>query len=163
VEPESSHLIKEGGDTARIRTLIIEDSPQVRCALINLLETHPAVEIVGTAADGERGLELAAKLRPDLVIGDMELSRHNGLAIAETLRERLPALRLVLVSVHDGLMWHNLGRVNGADAFLSKHRIHLELPALIEKLFPGCARPRAVRASEASPSTMQTPQRSKSP
>ena len=39
--------------------------------MVNLLEPHAGVEIVGTAADGETGLELAGKLRPDLVIADM--------------------------------------------------------------------------------------------
>ena len=144
-----------------IRTLIIEDSPQALRAMVNLLETHPAVAIVGTAAEGETGLELAAKLHPDLVIGDMEMPRQSGLAITETLRMRFPAMRLVLVSVHDGFMWQNLCRVKGADAFLNKHRVHSELLALIEKLFPGCARLEVgqTKSCGAKPSTVKTPHR----
>jgi len=122
-----------------IRTLLIEDSSPALRALVNLLETHSAVEIVGTAADGATGLKLAGKLRPDLVIADLEMVGLGGLEVARMLRKRFPALRLVVVSIHDGLTWLNLSRANGADAFLSKHRVHAELLELIDRLFTVCA------------------------
>lgn len=107
-------------------------------AVVNLLETHPAIEVVGTASDGEAGLDLAGKLQLDLVIADLEMPGLSGLEITETLRRRFPGMRLVVVSAHDGFMWQNLSRMRGADAFLSKHRLHAELLPLIERLFPAC-------------------------
>ena len=106
--------------------------------MANLLETDPVLDIVGTATDGETGLELARKQRPDLVIADLELPVMSGLAVTEVLREEFPGMRLIVISVHDGFMWQNLSRIKGADAFLGKHRLHVELLAHIEQLFPRC-------------------------
>jgi len=121
---------------ARVRTLVIEDSPLALRAMVNLLETDPVLDIVGTATDGETGLDLAQKQRPDLVIADLELPGMSGLAITETLRKQFPGMRLVIISVHDGFMWQSLSCMRGADAFLSKHRLHIELLVLIKRLFP---------------------------
>lgn len=121
---------------ARVRTLVIEDSPLALRAMVNLLETDPVLDIVGTATDGETGLDLAQKQRPDLVIADLELPGMSGLAITETLRKQFPWMRLVVISVHDGFMWQNLSCMRGADAFLGKHRLHIELLVLIKRLFP---------------------------
>jgi DNA-binding NarL/FixJ family response regulator len=128
---------------ARIRTLVVEDSPPAMRALVNLLETDPAIEVLATAADGDAGLDLAGKLQPDLVIADMELPGISGLVMTEMLRKRFPLMRLVVVSAHDGFMWQNLSRTKGADAFLSKHRLHTELLELVELLFPMRALSRA--------------------
>jgi len=133
-----SYGLEQKKAASPIRTLIIEDSPLALRAMVNLLETHPAVEIVGTAANGETGLEVAGKLHPDLVIADMEMPGLSGLVVTEALRRRFPAMRLVVVSVHDGFMWQNLSRMRGANAFLSKHRAPAELLSLIERLFSVC-------------------------
>jgi DNA-binding NarL/FixJ family response regulator len=125
--------------TARIRTLVVEDSPPAMRAMVNLLETDPAIEVLATAADGEAALELAGKLHPDLVIADMELPGISGLAMTEVLRKRFPGICVVLISVHDGFTWQQLSRMKGADAFLSKHRLHAELLELVERLFPARA------------------------
>jgi DNA-binding NarL/FixJ family response regulator len=97
------------------------------------------MNVVGTATDGGSGLELARKQRPDLVITDLELPGMSGLEISEALRQQFPGIRVIVISVHEGCMWQNLSRRKGADAFLSKHNLHTDLLALIERLFARCA------------------------
>ena len=132
----------EAGNAAKrpIRTLVVEDSPVAMRAMTGVLRFLPAIEIVGMAGDGSEGLAFAEKYRPDLVLADMELPLMNGLILVETLRRDFPAMRLVVVSAHDGFIWQNLSQARGADAFLSKHTLHTEFPRLLERLFPETAR-----------------------
>lgn len=69
----------------KIRTVIIEDEIPAREELIYLLEQFPIVEIVGTAAHGQQGLEVILEKRPDLVFLDIEMPVMNGLELAKKL------------------------------------------------------------------------------
>lgn len=63
---------------APIRLLIVDDSAFARKVVREILSASPGVEVVGTARDGVEGLELAASLRPDLVICDLRMPNLDG-------------------------------------------------------------------------------------
>ena len=120
----------------RIRALVVEDSLVAMQAVSNLLGTHPAIELAGVARNGEQGLKMAELLQPDLVLTDMEMPDMGGLQLTEILRKKYPAMRLVVVSTHEHSLWQQLSRACGADAFVNKHRLSIELEPLIGQLFP---------------------------
>ena len=70
----------------RIKTLIIDDERPARRALRGLLEKDADIEIIGEAADGERGLESIRALRPALVFLDVQMPMMTGLELLEQLR-----------------------------------------------------------------------------
>ncbi len=70
----------------KIRVLIAEDQSMVLGALAALLETEDDIEVVGQARDGEEALALAAKLRPDVVLTDIEMPKRTGLEVASALK-----------------------------------------------------------------------------
>lgn len=74
-------------DGPKIRVLVVDDSAFVRKAIARMLNGAPDVEVVGMAADGEEGLELARALHPDVITLDIQMPRLGGL---ETLRRLLP-------------------------------------------------------------------------
>lgn len=74
-------------DEPKIRVLVVDDSAFVRKAIARMLNGAPDVEVVGMAADGEEGLELARALRPDVITLDIQMPRLDGL---ETLRRLTP-------------------------------------------------------------------------
>lgn len=119
-----------------IRTIVVEDSPVAMRALANLLEAHPSIQCVGTAGDGNEGLKLIEQHEPNLVLVDMEMPGLGGLALVEMLRRKFPAMRLVVVSTHEGCVWQQLSQTRGADAFVTKHRLHTEFAELLQRLFP---------------------------
>lgn len=127
---------KELASGRGIRTIIVEDSPVAMQALANLLETHPFVQCVGSAGDDNEGLKLIEKHQPDLVLVDMEMPGLGGLALVEMLRRKFPGMRLVVVSTHEGFVWQQLSQTRGADAFVTKRRLHTEFPELLQRLFP---------------------------
>lgn len=70
------------------RILIAEDEPIIRLDLKMMLRTN-GYEVVGEAGDGDRAIELAFKLKPDLVLMDIEMPKINGLKASEVIGRQL--------------------------------------------------------------------------
>lgn len=77
--------------------LIVDDHPGFRSVARALLEAD-GFDVVGEAADGESGLAAAERLRPGLVLLDIQLPDLDGFAVAERLASAEPAMAIVLVS-----------------------------------------------------------------
>ena len=84
-----------------IRSVIIEDETLFRKLLQGFLETDDRFEIVGEARDGELGLELCLRLKPDLVLLDLGIPEVSGEQLAESLLAELPDCRVLVVSADD--------------------------------------------------------------
>lgn len=84
-----------------IRSVIIEDETLFRKLLQGFLETDDRFEIVGEARDGELGLELCLRLKPDLVLLDLGIPEVSGEQLAESLLAELPECRVLVVSADD--------------------------------------------------------------
>ncbi len=81
-----------------IRILLAEDQSLVLGALAALLDLEPDLEVVGRARDGREALQLAAEAAPDVVLTDIEMPGMTGLELAEELRRRGSAPRVVIVT-----------------------------------------------------------------
>ena len=81
-----------------IRVLIAEDQAMLRGALATLLELEPDICVVGTAEDGEMGMQLVEKLKPDVLMTDIEMPGQSGIDIAKRIREQNLATRVLIVT-----------------------------------------------------------------
>lgn len=88
-----------------MRILLVGDEPLALRRLVRMVEPLPGVEIVGVATDGGMALELAGRLRPDLVILDVEMPGPDGLAVAAGLAGSF-APRIVILSAFDRYAVH---------------------------------------------------------
>jgi two-component system nitrate/nitrite response regulator NarL len=84
-----------------IRILLVDDQPLFRRALATLIAEQPDLEIAGEAENGLRAIEMAHELRPDLVVMDVEMPVMTGVEATRRIREELPAVKVVILTVSD--------------------------------------------------------------
>jgi DNA-binding NarL/FixJ family response regulator len=99
--------------------LIVDDHPTFRATAHALLEAE-GFEVVGEAADGASALEAAARLRPDVVLLDVQLPDLDGFEVASRLTSDGDGPRIVLVSSRDGSDFGPLVERSGAAGFIPK-------------------------------------------
>ena len=87
--------------TPRTRILIADDHPLYREGVARTLNEDPALEVVGTAHDGEEALQLAGTLAPDLVLLDLSMPGAGGLAALRRLRAQWPDLRVAILTASE--------------------------------------------------------------
>lgn len=88
------------GAAAKVRIVVVDDSPGARASLRRMLEQHPALEVVGEASDAPSARALILELEPDVVTLDLALRAElDGIDLLEQLRGRRPT-RIVVVSGH---------------------------------------------------------------
>jgi DNA-binding NarL/FixJ family response regulator len=85
-----------------MRTIVLEDNTLVCDLLIHACETDLNCTVVGSAHDGTRGKELVEKLRPELLITDMNMPGCSGIDVARFCREHSPSTRILMISSHGG-------------------------------------------------------------
>ena len=84
------------------RVLVVEDEALFSELLRQGLSAEPGLEVVGVAKDGETGVRLAAELKPDSVLMDIELPGElDGIEAALQIKEDRPEVGMVILSSHD--------------------------------------------------------------
>ncbi len=81
-----------------IRVLVAEDSRAERALLVSILESDPAIRVVGEAADGAQAVEMTLRLRPDLVTMDVHMPLLDGLEATREIMVRAPTPIVVVSS-----------------------------------------------------------------
>jgi len=109
-----------GEISAPIRLLLVDDVPQVLHDLHKLLELTGLIEIVAEARNGQEAVRLAAELGPDAVLMDLEMPGMDGYTATHAIKSRLPAPRVVILSVHAGSQERQRAQAAGADEFVVK-------------------------------------------
>lgn len=84
-----------------VKVLIVDDCPIVREFMIGLLAEESGIQVVGEAANGEEGVKQAFRLRPDLIIMDIEMPVMNGLEAIEAIMQDNPTPIMVVTSYKD--------------------------------------------------------------
>ncbi|MFI6641782.1 response regulator [Streptomyces sp. NPDC050504] len=105
-----------------IRILLADDQESVRVGFRLILDSQPDMEVVGEAVDGLQAVELAGKLRPDVVLSDIRMPRLDGLEVTRRLAgpDVADPLRVVVVTTFDLDEYVHAALHNGACGFLLK-------------------------------------------
>ncbi|MCZ7663084.1 MAG: response regulator transcription factor [Thermoleophilia bacterium] len=120
------------------RLIIVDDHAVVRRGLRSVLESCRDFSVVGEAANGEEALRLAAKLRPDIVLLDLNLPGRNGLEVIPELltgADDRPAVLVLTVHADDDIVLKAV--TAGASGYVLKHASAEELVQAIRRVAAG--------------------------
>jgi DNA-binding NarL/FixJ family response regulator len=103
-----------------IRVLLADDHAIIRDGLRALLQSVPDIEVVDAVGNGRTAVQRAIELKPDVVIMDIAMPDLNGIEAARILREKLPATRVVMLSMHSDSEYLYRALDAGATGYLLK-------------------------------------------
>jgi len=106
--------------TESIRILIADDHTIVRQGLARLLEEQADLKVVGEATNGNKAIESALELKPDIVIMDIAMPRMNGLEAAKRIRKQLPGTKILILSMYSHEHYIHDLLVTGVSGYLLK-------------------------------------------
>ncbi len=85
----------------RITILLVDDQPLFREGLRTLLLVQPDFEVVGEAGNGEEAINLCRKVRPSVVLMDLQMPVLDGVAATRQLHQELPECRVIVLTTFD--------------------------------------------------------------
>ncbi|MGH9333914.1 MAG: response regulator [Vicinamibacteria bacterium] len=115
-----------------MRILVADDHEIFRRGLRSILETHERWEVCAEAENGLEAVRLVERLRPNVVILDLNMPVMDGLEALEKIHERFPELPVVVVTMELSATTASQSRQKGATAFVPKSEAVKTLTEVIE-------------------------------
>ena len=120
-----------------IRMILVDDQDVVRLGMSAILSTETEITILDTAADGEEALYLVEQHQPDLVLMDLKMPVMNGIQATRLIRERFPAVKVLVLTTYDADEWVFDAIRAGAAGYLLKDSTREELVKAIRLTIEG--------------------------
>lgn len=122
-----------------LKVLLADDQDMVRSGFALILSMEEDIEVVGQARNGKEALELAASVRPDVVLMDVQMPVMDGITATAALTEQLPGTAVLILTTFDREDYLFSALQAGASGFLLKTSDADELVAAIRKVAGGLA------------------------
>ena len=127
----------KGTMMATVRALIADDYAAIRTALTQALQAEPDIEVVGEAADGDAAVRMAERLRPEVVLMDINMPGLDGIEATRRLVQKEPGIKVIGLSVHGFEFYARRMLEAGARAYILKDGDVDELITVIEGVCRG--------------------------
>jgi two-component system invasion response regulator UvrY len=120
-----------------IKIMLVDDHRLVRAGLKRVLQEVADVEVIGEASSGEEALELTRTKIPDVVLMDINMPGIGGLEATRRLMQRMPSLKIIVVSMHLEEPYPSRMLAAGASGYISKDSAADEVVAAIRRVYAG--------------------------
>jgi len=110
-----------GNNKTKTRILIVDDHAIVRQGLIKLIETELDLMVCFEAENAKQALDALDRLKFELAIVDITLEDMNGLELVEKMKLHSPNMIILILSMHDGLLYAQRALKAGASGYVAKY------------------------------------------
>jgi DNA-binding NarL/FixJ family response regulator len=121
----------------KILVLLVDDHALVRRGFRRMLEDESDIRVAGEASDGAEAVQLAATLKPDVVVMDFALPSMNGAVAAQQILKHDPKIAVLVLSMHSEANYVRTCLDAGARGYLLKNAMDLELVDAVRRIFKG--------------------------
>jgi two-component system response regulator NreC len=120
-----------------IKVFLADDHLLFRQGIKSLLDKVVDIEIVGESSDGEEAIAKISKLKPDVVLMDITMPKINGLEATKWIREELPSVKILILTMHDTDQYLSGMLEAGASGYVVKTAASDELITAIREVYGG--------------------------
>lgn len=106
--------------SSKIRMLIVDDVEDTRKLIKDMLSFEERIEVVGEATCGEEGIKFAKKLKPDIILMDINMPNMDGLKTTEIITTEMPDAVVIIMSVQSEVEYLKKAMLNGAKEYIVK-------------------------------------------
>ena len=121
----------------KIRVVLVDDHILVRRGFRRMLEDDPEIDVVGEAGDGNEAVQLVADLKPQVVVMDFALPSMNGAVATRLIHKASPEVAVLMLSMHAEANYVRTCLEAGAQGYLLKNAVDLELVEAVKKVAQG--------------------------
>jgi pilus assembly protein CpaE len=139
----------------KIQVVVVDDTDDSREMILRMLQFDPNIEVVGTARTGIEAIASAQKLKPDVIVMDINMPDMDGIAATENIRKRVPFIQVIILSVQSDPNYMRRAMLAGARDFLTKPPMIDELTSAIRRASVLAQEERAKEAAVATGLTGQ--------
>lgn len=120
-----------------IKIFLVDDQYLMQEGIKAILKDEAAIEIVGTAKDGQEAIALLTKIQPDMVLLDMEMPKLNGIAVTKYIKQNFPHIKVIILSGHGNQDYISQALSAGAASYVLKDSLVEDLKLAIYSLSRG--------------------------
>ena len=123
--------------TRQIKILTVDDHPLLREGIAAVIHGEEDMFIVGEASNGREAIECFHRLRPDVVLMDLQMPDLNGIDAITSIRGEHPIARVIVLTTYEGDVLARRALKAGASAYILKNMIRRELLEAIRAVHVG--------------------------
>ena len=102
----------------QIRVVIVDDHRDFRRVVYEFLSRLPNVSVIGEASDGDEAITQVEILKPDVILMDIAMPNKTGLEATRIIKQRWPAIKVMIATMHDNPIYRLQALEAKADAFI---------------------------------------------
>src|SRR5437667_11233624 len=121
----------------KISVLLVDDHSLVRRGFRRILEDEADIGVTGESGDGGEAVQLAEKLRPQVVVMDCAMPKMNGLEATRKILENQPEILILMLSMHAEETLVRQALAAGARGYVLKNALDLDLAAAVTRVAAG--------------------------
>ena len=126
--------MRKVGVTNLVKVMLVDDSASFRMAAEQFVTEVCGVHVIGQADSGEAAVEMALRLRPEVILMDLAMGGINGIEAGRRIKAADETIKIVILTLYNGREYRELAQSLALDGFVSKTDFTAGICSVFESL-----------------------------